>query len=426
MIEQDLIQTRNTLHNDMQAILDGASGENRELSAEEAQRYDALEADFDKRSAELDRVRRQNQRTAAMRSIEVPASARASAENAEGRNVARNATPEYREAFGNWLRTGETRLNGAALEQRAMGIATGAGGGFLVPSGFYNTIVETLKTFGTFLNTATVVQTASGAPLPVPTMDDTGNEGAIVAESGTITAQDAVLGSHTLGAYKFTSKMINVSYELLQDASASISLPGSQSNGSGQPDPQADGIEAIVRNLAGERIGRVMDHKFATGTGTGEPTGILTSVLTGKTGLVGQTGTIIYDDLIDLIHSVDKAYRGAARFVANDLTIAAIRKLKDSQGHPLWQPALQIGQPDNLLGFPVDTNNYMPTMAANAKSLVFGDIRRYYIRLVQEVVAMRLVERYADLGQVAFFILMRADGFLMDTSAIKTYANSAT
>lgn len=421
-----LIDKRNTLHTDMQGILDAASTENRNLSAEEAERYDKLEKEFDSVTADYRRAEAAEAREKALRNIEVPEVVRKASENPEGRNIRANATPEYREAFNNWLRTGETRTNNAALESRAMGIGTGAGGGFLVPSGFYNTIVETMKTFGTFLNTATVVHTATGQPLPVPTLDDTGNEGAIIAESGTITEQDAALGSHTLGAYKFTSKMINVSYELLQDASAGISLPGTATDGSGHPDPNADGLDAIIRNLAGERIGRIMDHKFAVGTGTGEPSGLLQTVVTGKTGLTGQTTSLIYDDLIDLIYSVDKAYRGAARFVAADATIGAIRKLKDTQGHPLWNPSVQAGVPDTLLGYPVDTNNYIPTMAANAKSLVFGDIRRYYIRMVDEVVAMRLVERYADLGQVAFFILMRADGFQMDSAAIKVYANSAT
>src|SRR5690348_11666615 len=136
----DLITRRNTLHADMQAVLDTASAENRNLSAEEAQRYDALEADFDRASTDLRRAESAAAREAALRSVEIPQAVRASANEGESRNMPRNASPEYREAFGNWLRTGETRLNGAALEQRAMGIATGAGGGFLVPSGFYNTI----------------------------------------------------------------------------------------------------------------------------------------------------------------------------------------------------------------------------------------------------------------------------------------------
>jgi HK97 family phage major capsid protein len=277
-------------------------------------------------------------------------------------------------------------------------------------------LVEVMKPLAACLGTATVLRTASGNPLPVPTMDDTGNEGAIVAENGSLSrSQDAVLGQITLGAFKFSSKMVPVSYELLQD-SAAITLE----------DAGGSGIENLIRDITAERLGRIIDHKCMTGVGTTEPFGLLATVATGKTGLAGQTTSIIYDDVIDLIHSVDKAYRPAARFVANDLTIAALAKLKDTQGHPLWQPSLQAGQPDILLGYPVDTNNYVPTMAVSAKSLIFGDIRKYYIRVVDEVISMRLVERYADLGQVAFFTLMRADGHLMDTSAIKVYANSAT
>jgi HK97 family phage major capsid protein len=308
------------------------------------------------------------------------------------------------------------------IQTRALAEGTGSTGGYLVPQGFYTQIVETLKTFGTLLNVATVLHTPLGNALPIPTMDDTSNEGVIVPENGSIPELGATFGQKTLGAYKFSSNIVRVSYELLND-SASVVLP--QVN-DGYSTGAASGVEGIINDISGERIGRIMDHKYTVGAGTTEPMGIVNAVTAFTTGATGQTTSIIYDNLIDLQYSVDKAYRNAAGWMLNDLSIAAIRKLKDTQGHPLWQPALTAGAPDLLLGYPVQTNNYVPVMAANAVSVLFGDFRRYYIRIVDQVIAQRLTERYADFGQVGFLILMRADGNLMDTSAVKAYKNSAT
>ena len=148
----------------------------------------------------------------------------------------------------------------------------------------------------------------------------------------------------------------------------------------------------------------------------------------GKTGTTGQTTSVIYDDLVDLTHSVDPAYRAGAKFMMNDSSLKVVRKLKDSQNRPLWEPSVQAGVPDSLLGFPVVTNQDVATMAANAKSILFGRLDKYKTRIVKDVTILRLVERFAENLQVAFLLFMRADGALLDagTNPVKYYANSAT
>jgi HK97 family phage major capsid protein len=142
---------------------------------------------------------------------------------------------------------------------------------------------------------------------------------------------------------------------------------------------------------------------------------------------------VIYDDLVDLIHSVDPAYRGSGmcRFMMHDLSVAKVRKIKDSQGMPIWAPSyadgVRGGVPDRLLGYAVQVNQDVAQMAANAKSILFGDFQYYKIRDVMAVTMFRFTDSaYAKLGQVGFLAWMRSGGNLVDTTAVKHYANSAT
>lgn len=186
-------------------------------------------------------------------------------------------------------------------------------------------------------------------------------------------------------------------------------------------------IESYIRNVIQTRIGRITNQHFTTGTGTSQPTGVVTNATLGKTGATGQTTSITYDDLIDLIHSIDPAYRVAgSEFMFNDSTLKALRKLKDTQGLPIWQPGLTQGEPDRILGFKYTINQDVATMAANAKSILFGDFSKFFIRDVMDLSIFRMGEKYIDAGQVGFVAFSRHDSTLVDTSAIKYYANSAT
>jgi HK97 family phage major capsid protein len=154
----------------------------------------------------------------------------------------------------------------------------------------------------------------------------------------------------------------------------------------------------------------------------------VTASTLGKTGANGQTTSVTYADLVDLMHSVDPAYRGNAVWMLHDSTLKAIKKLVDSQGRPLWSAGLASGDPDTILGSRFVVNQSMPVMAASAKSILYGDCSKYLIRDVSDIQLVRLNERYGEYHQVGFLAFYRGDGDLLDagTNPVKHYANSAS
>jgi HK97 family phage major capsid protein len=321
---------------------------------------------------------------------------------------------EYERAFDSYLRRGVGDMNSeqkAVLQRefRDLSIGTNTAGGYTVPPGFADRITDAMKAYGGMLDVSNVINTDSGQPLQWPSADDTGNVGAILAENTAATTQDITFGTKTLSAYMYTSKMVKVSFQLLNDS--------------------AFDLNAWLPKKFAQRIGRAINAHFTNGTGGGaQPVGLVPNLSVGKTGATGQTLAVGSDDLIDLIHSVDPAYRSErARFMLADTSIKVVRKLKDTTGQYIWQPGLSQGSPDMLLGYGVTINQDMPVMAANAKSIAFGDFTEaYVIRQVQGIQVLRLTERFADALQVGFLAFARYDGTVDDTNAAKLYANSAT
>lgn len=327
---------------------------------------------------------------------------------------------EYRQAFNAMLRRGVGRLSAdqqsvlergfGEIDTRALSSVTDAAGGYTVPDEFSNRLVETMKAYGGLLGIVDVLTTASGTDLLWPTNDDTANEGAILDENTQISEQDVAFGQGKLKAYTYTSKLIRVPLQLLQDS--------------------AIDIEAFLARRIGERIGRAVAGHIATGAGTTQPVGVANATVgfgVGVTGATGNATTVTYDSLVDLEHSVDPAYRGSAQYAMNDLTLAAIRKLKDSQNRPLWVPSVAGGVPSTINGRPYTIDNKLPAPAANAKSILFGDFKTGYIaRRVSGAQVLRLSERYADFLQVGFFGFARWDGVIQDAAAVKAYKHSAT
>lgn len=393
-------------------------------SAENIARGEALLADIEKRDRAIKILEAQVREADAAKPVDPPVDPADSRSGDEPEVRDGVAAKDYADAFSGFIRYGSTGIEPEqrsslrkgfvdGKELRAAGVATGSAGGYFVPTGFRNKIVESLKQFGQVREVAEVITTETGNPLPWPTNDDTANVGAILAENTQVTEQDVVLGQATLDAYVYTSKLVRVSLQLLQDS--------------------AFDVETWLARKLGERIGRATNAHFTTGTGTAQPDGIVTGATIGKTGTTGQTLTVIYNDLVDLVHSVDPAYRNErSRFMAHDLSLAVVRKLRDDSGgaglgRPLWEPSVQLGQPDTLMGYPVVTNNDMPVMAANAKSILFGDFfTAYVVREVLGIQMIRLEERYADFLQVGFLSFMRTDGTTQDSTAVKAYRNSAT
>lgn len=306
-------------------------------------------------------------------------------------------TPEFRQ----FIKSGHDG------EIRAQGVATGASGGYLVPEGFRNDLVTRMKEYGGVRRVADVVTTESGNDLPFPTVDDTSNSGGILAENTQMTEQDVTLATKTLGAYMYTSKMVRVSLQLLQDS--------------------AFDLDSWLARALAERIARAQNTHFTTGTGTSQPTGIVTGATVGVTAATGGTTTVTYDNLIDLITSVDSAYWNNAKWMMNVSTLSTIRKVKDADNRPLVEPDVQAPGPGRLLGFPIEINPDMASPAASAVPLLFGDFEQgYVIRDVRQVEVLRFNERYGDYLQVGVTAFHRSDGIVRDAYAYRAFQNSAT
>jgi HK97 family phage major capsid protein len=323
----------------------------------------------------------------------------------------------YDTAFRAFMRGGMRSLNEEqreAMERRAspQNIATPADGGYLVPPGYRTIMTETMKAYGGLINYANVITTTTGNPLQWPTNDDTGNIGAILSENSTLSEVGVTVGTRSVGAYTYTSKLVRVSLQLLQDS--------------------AFNLDTWLPKKLGQRIGRAVAADLINGTGTGQPTGILpTSVNSGvsvtNANFLANTTGLGYDAIIGLEHSVDPAYRemGNCRFLFNDSTLATLRKFKDAQGRPLWVPVPVPGMAAQINGQNYAIDQSMPSIAAAAKSILYGDFEAgFLVRQALDVQAVRLSERYADALQIGFFAFMRLDSVPDDSAAVRYLTTS--
>jgi len=296
----------------------------------------------------------------------------------------------------------------AVAIRNAMSTTTTTEGGYTVPSEIAAMVIDKLKAFGGMREVAEVIPTDSGNSLNFPTSDGTGEEGEIVGENAAAASGDITFGTVPLNVFKYSSKKIALPVELIQDSAIDV-------------------VAFVVARLA-TRIARIQNKHFTIGTGTTQPDGVIPKAGTGKTGTTGQTLTVIYDDLVDLKHAVNRAYRANAKFMMNDLSVAIVSKLKDTTGRPVWVPSVDVGTPDSLLGYPVAINDDVAVMAANAKSIAFGDFSKYMIRDVSNSTSLRRFDdsAFALNGQVGFCGWTRSGGNLVEPAAVKVYINSAT
>lgn len=304
--------------------------------------------------------------------------------------------------------------NAMRLPQAAMSTTTPAEGGYTVATEYYRQLAEAQKAFGGIRNVATIIQTGTGAQMNFPTADATSEIGEIVGQNAAAALGETTFGNISLDVYKYSSKKIAVPFELIQDSMFDI--------------------EGYINGLLAIRLGRITASHFTTGTGTSQPRGIVTAAAVGKTGTTGQTASVIYDDLVDLEHSVDPVYRAGrgVGYMLHDSSLKVVRKIKDTQGRPIFVPGYEQGNPggapDRLLGRPIFISQEMPTMAANAKSILFGDFSRYMIREVMDLTLFRMADSNFILnGQIGFVAFNRQGGNMVDVGgAVKHYANSAT
>ena len=319
--------------------------------------------------------------------------------------------------YGKWLRGGDNALTNEdwAIVRATMSTTTTTEGGYTVQTEVAKSVLDALKLFGGMRAVSTIIQTSGVGDLQYPTSDGTAEVGEIIAQNTTASSADISFGSKTLTAYKYSSKVVAVPFELLQDSNVDV--------------------EAFVRQRLVTRLGRITNQHFTNGTGTAQPTGVVTAAATGFTAAnaSSQVTAVTYDSLVELVHSIDPAYRQPdSNWMFADSTLKAIRKIKDGQARPIFVPGYEMGvpggAPDSLLGYGIQINQDMPAMAANAKSIAFGDFDYYIIRDVMAIEMFRFTDSaYTKLGQVGFLAWMRAGGNLIDVGgAVKLFVNAAT
>ena len=394
-IEQQMAQ-RATAWEAAKKILDVATAEKRDLTAEESQSYDRISKELEDRSATIDKMRADEARElrldAATREIADQVRPVADAPRAE-----RNDNDVIRS-----MAKGEIRSH--MFEKRDI-VKTQTGAP--VPTSFYDQVIMLARTVGPMLQTSTVLNTASGENLQIPSLAQY-STAAIVGEGTAISESDPVFNSFiTLGAFKF-SFLVQLSRELVEDA----------------------GVD-ILRFLAdqtGNELGVRVNASLTTGSGSAQPRGIVVASGLGVTGGTGVTGAFTADNLIDLVYSVDTAGRRLAGsgFQMNAKSIGAMRKLKDTAGNFVFQPALSADANDLLLGYPVFENPGMADAGTANKSVIFGHLPSYFVRSVGGIKLDRSDDFAFSTDLITFRATMRVDGNLPQTSHVKHFIGGAS
>ena len=418
-----LQEQRAGIADNMAALVEAAEQEDRGITDDERGQWDSMRTeleDLDQRMADLQEALEYR------RSVEVPLNP-LPAETREyelddfgnpirpkkSTDQRQDEEQQYLDAFMALLRSDQPGMIELNQEQRqllkqhfvqeqraAQGTLPLTTGGYLIPTTLASRIIETMKAYGGIRQFATVMNTSAGETINWPTNDDTGNEGELVAEHGQVGETELEFGQKALGAYKYSSKIVRVSIELLQDS--------------------AFAVDSFIVRKFGQRLGRITAKHYATGTGSNQPQGLLPAATVGHT---AKTATDIgYSDLLNLKHSVDPAYRMSAscRWVFNDGVLLKFKEMLDDNKRPLWKPSMADGTPALIDGDPYVIDQGCPAPAAGTTPMAYGDLSEFVIRDVLGFTLHRLLEKYIDYGQIGFLAFMRTDSDLMDSAAVKT------
>lgn len=387
----DLRQKRASLWEKTKKFLDDAKREDGMLSADDVAAYEKMEADIVSLGKEIDILERQAEMEKQL-NAPVNTPVREKPDNGAGIKTGR-ASDAYKNAF--WKLMQNNQLSYSVHD--TLQIGTDSEGGYLVPDEYEATLIDKLTDENIMRGLATIITSANGDK-KIPVVASHG-EAVWTDEGEEYTESDDEFGTVSLGAHKL-STIIKVSEELLNDS--------------------AFNLETYISSEFARRMGAAEELAFINGNGTGKPTGVINTAEVGVTS--ASANAITTDEIIDLYHSLRTPYRKNAAFLANDSTIKAIRKLKDSNNQYLWQPGLQAGQPDTILNRPIHTSAYMPEIGGGNKILLFSDLKYYWIADRQGRSFQRLNELFAKNGQVGFRVFQRVDGKLILPEAVKTMA----
>lgn len=377
-----LKEKRATIYTSIDELRQATDG--REMTAEEQQRWDTMLSDYDKADKAVEAEERfmDIQRKQAEQEV-------AGRDSLLGQTIGE----EYRRAFGDYLLNGASGISSesrATIEQRA-GIA-GLSGGLIIPKTLASEIEVALKAYGGMFEAATILNTSHGGDLILPTVNDTSAKAAIVSEYDQSTKRAPSFGSVVLKAYTYRTPIIPVSQELIQDS--------------------AFDLDALLSRLLADSFSRGVNEDLTTGSGTGKPTGIVTAATACTT--QAAAASIKLDDIIDLIKSVNSAYARNGKFMFNRNTLWELAKIKDQTGRYIWQDSTREGTPATLFGKQYVLNDDMADIGAGNASVLFGDLTKYNIRLVQSFRVIRLNELLAEYLSIGLFGFARVDGNLLD------------
>jgi HK97 family phage major capsid protein len=415
-----LRERRAKVWEDLKQIADRATEENRALDAAEQGQWDAMNEELDKLDQRIKSALETEQRAKDADAAFDALNRRPADRGQRGGDGAEQGQPSELRKFmaggPGSPRVFEVRPDTPVTDLRVLSKLTTGAGGNLVPTTFYNRLMAHLIEVSAILQAgATVLNTTGGEPLQVP-KTTSHSAAALTAEAAALTASDPAFSQVTLGAYKYGT-LIQVSRELIDDNGVDL--------------------EGYLAMQAGRALGNAIGADLITGTGSTKPLGILASTTLGVTGPTGANGGLGAtsgtvnsgaDNLIDLFYSVIAPYRASSScaWVVRDQTMAAIRKLKDTTGQYIFQPSLVAGTPDTLLGKPIYTDPFIPAIATGAKSVVFGDLSQYFVRLAGGVRFERSDDFAFNTDLVTFRALLRGDGVLVDqTGAVKHFIGNA-
>ncbi len=378
MTIKDMIEKRAKVWETAKNFVDTHENGNGVLSAEDNATYSRMEQEIEDLTTAIDRQQRAEAREAEFnKPVNTPLTGRPGKQEMEDKTG--RASNAYKEDFG-------AHIRGKRLVHNVLSEGVQADGGYLVPEEFERQIVMGLDEANVVRGLAKVITTSAERKIPVAA---THSAAQWTAENGAYTESDPTFDQKTIDAFKLTD-LVKVSIELLQDSMFDL--------------------ESYIAAEFARAFGIAEEQAFCVGNGTGQPTGIFTAK-GGNVGVTAASATAISaDELISLVYALKSPYRRNAKFLMNDATVSMLRKLKDNNGAYLWQPSVQAGEPDRLLGYELYTSPYVPVAAAGALTVAFGDFKNYWIADRSGRTVQRLNELYSTNGQVGFVATERVDG----------------
>lgn len=387
----ELYEKRNKAVADARAFLDSKRNESDILSEEDNATYTKMENSVMALAKEIERESRLTAIDAEMsKPTSSPILSTPTKPQANEKPKTGVATDEYKQSMLNALRSNFRRINNVLQE------GVDSDGGYLVPTEYDTRLIEGLTEENIIRKLATIIKTGAERKINIAASTPAA---AWIDEGEALTFGDAKFDQINLDAHKL-HVAVKVTEELLYD--------------------NVFNLETYILDKFARALANAEEDAFLNGDGVGKPLGIFAATGGGQVAITTASATTITaDEVINLIYSLKRPYRKNAAFITNDQTLAILRKLKDGNGAYIWQPSYQVGEPDSLLGYPVYTSAYVPTVTAGNPVMAFGDYSYYNIGDRGSRSFAELKELFAGNGMIGFVAKERVDGRLVLPEAVQ-------